>query len=103
MNNAIEENCEVQKNTTKYKLPRKKKRGKLPKNQEEMSNLLGNMRNANKNNNEMWFLTMQIANCQSLYQICEMVGWYTKIYTKFSLQMEDDKLEKECFSSVVKA
>ena len=30
-----------------------KKRGKLPKNQEEMSNLLGNMRNANKNNNEM--------------------------------------------------
>ena len=52
MNNAIEENCEVQKNTTKYKLPRKK-RGKLPKNQEEMSNLLGNIRNANKNNNGM--------------------------------------------------
>ena len=52
MNNAIEDNCEVNKNTTKYKLPRKKKR-KITKNQEEMSNLLGNIRNANKNNNGM--------------------------------------------------
>ena len=72
-----------------------KKKRKITKNQEEMSNLLGNIRNANKNNNGMWFLSMQIANCQSSMR--------KLIYTKFSLQMEDDRLEKECFSSVVKA
>ena len=48
MNNTIEENCEVNKNTNTNYL---KKKWKFTKNQEEMSNLLRNKRNANKNNN----------------------------------------------------
>ena len=51
MKNPIEENCEVNKNTKKKKnkLPRKKR--KITKNQEKISNLLGIKINANKNNN----------------------------------------------------
>ena len=55
MKNPIEENCEVNKNTkkkkqkNKNKLPRKKR--KITKNQEKISNLLGIKINANKNNN----------------------------------------------------
>ena len=52
MNNAIEDNCEVNNEYNEIQITQKKKR-KITKNQEEMSNLLGNIRNANKNNNGM--------------------------------------------------
>ena len=93
MNNTIEENCEVNKNTMKFKLPRKKE-DNYQKSGRNVKHTWW-YKNANKNNNGIWFVTMQIANCQSSKR--------KLIYTKFSLQVEGDKLENECFSSVVKA
>ena len=92
MKNSIENKHEINKGYKDTQITQKKKR-KTTKKREEVLNLIGNKRNANQNNNGIWFLIKHIPK-SSVKALND---------TKCFLHFEDEGLENQCSCRIVKA